>query len=58
MTILQNLLRQNRGNIPVIVYDEETKKQMAFKEEYFVKMTPELVNLLEKQFDSQNIIIK
>ncbi len=55
---LQKLLKDYHGQTPVIIYDKETKKQHAFKKEYFVNINEELLALLKKMFGNQNVRLK
>lgn len=55
---LQEVLKQFHGNTPVIIYDMETKEQRAFKENYFVNIQSELIEILEKMFKKDNILLR
>lgn len=58
LTALQSLLQQNSGDTPVIIYDEETKEQKAFKKEFHVHLNSKLNTQLNKMFGNKNIVIK
>ena len=55
---LQELLLQNRGQTPVILYDQETKKQKPFKQNYNVKVNVQILEQLNKMFGEKNIVLK
>lgn len=55
---LQELLHQNNGQTPVVIYDQETKKQKAFKQNYYANTTPQLMEDLKKMFGNNNIVLK
>lgn len=55
---LQLLLKKYHGNIPVVLYDQKTKEQKAFKKEFYVKKHSELFESLEKMFGSDNFVLK
>ncbi len=55
---LQKLLKQYHGSIPVVIYDEETKEQKAFKKEYHVSNHPKLFELLKQMFGQENYLLK
>lgn len=55
---LQKLLRQYHGSTPVVIYDQETKEQKAFKKEYYAKNNSKLLEILYKMFGKENIVIK
>ena len=55
---LQKVLKQYHGNIPVIIYDQKTKKQHPFKKEFHAAEHPELFEILEKMFGKENIVLK
>ncbi|MEY8291225.1 DNA polymerase III subunit alpha [Carnobacteriaceae bacterium 52-44] len=55
---LQELLHQNNGQTPVVIYDQETKKQKAFKQNYYANTTPKLMEDLKKMFGNNNIVLK
>jgi len=55
---LQKVLKQYHGNIPVIIYDQKTKEQKAFKKEYHVSKEKELQNRLQKMFGHENFVLK
>lgn len=58
LNALQMLLKQYHGNIPVVIYDEETKEQKAFKKNYYVSDNPNLMQLLEQMFGEDNFLLK
>lgn len=55
---LQKVLKQYPGPVPVVIYDEETKQQKAFKKEYFVTINEFLMETLKKMFGNDNIMSK
>lgn len=55
---LQKVLNQYHGTIPVIIFDQETKEQKAFKKEYFASDHPKLLEILEKMFGNDNLVLK
>ena len=58
MNALQELLLQNRGQTPVVLYDQETKEQKAFKQNYYVEINDQMLEQLNKMFGKQNIVLK
>lgn len=55
---LQELLLQNRGQTPVILYDQEMKEQKPFKQNYNVKVNAQILEQLNKMFGEKNIVLK
>ena len=55
---LLEVLRVHHGATPVIIYDEKTKQQKAFKEKYYINMTDNLSEILEKMFGKDNFMLK
>jgi DNA polymerase-3 subunit alpha len=55
---LQALLKEHHGKTPVIVYDESSQKQMAFKKEFFADVHSELLQKLRNMFENDDIVIK
>lgn len=55
---LQEFLHQNTGDTPVVIYDQETKKQKAFKENYYVNANAQMLESLKKMFGNDNIVLK
>lgn len=55
---LQKVLKQYHGNIPVVIYDQETKEQKAFKKEYHVSEQEALRQRLKKMFGNENFVLK
>ncbi len=55
---LQQLIKEHKGNVPVIIYDQETKEQKAFKKEFHVNVHQDLMELLKKMFGNNNIVLK
>jgi DNA polymerase-3 subunit alpha len=55
---LQKVLNQYHGNVPVIIFDQETKEQKAFKKEYYASKHPKLLEILEKMFGNDNFVLK
>lgn len=55
---LQKVLNQYHGTIPVIIFDQETQKQMPFKKEYYASDHPKLLEILEKMFGNDNFVLK
>ncbi len=55
---LQRVLKSHRGSTPVIIYDEKTQQQVAFKQGYFVTINEKLIQTLEKMFGTRNIMLK
>lgn len=55
---LQIFLKDYHGTTPVVIYDEKTKQQHAFKKEFFIDPQSETLKKLEKMFGSQNIVLK
>ncbi|HIZ71679.1 MAG TPA: DNA polymerase III subunit alpha [Candidatus Atopostipes pullistercoris] len=58
LNALQELLLQNRGQTPVVLYDQETKEQKAFKQNYYVEINDQMLEQLNKMFGKQNIVLK
>ena len=58
LNALQEILLQNKGQVPVILYDQETKEQKAFKQDYYAKLNNTLLEQLNKMFGEENIVIK
>ncbi|HLR92412.1 MAG TPA: DNA polymerase III subunit alpha [Atopostipes sp.] len=58
LAALQKLLRQFHGSTPVVIYDQETKEQKAFKKQYHTNLGPKLLEALHKMFGKENIRIK
>lgn len=57
LTALQKILKDYPGETPVVLYDQKTKKQNAFKKEFFVKPQSELLMKLSKMFGEQNVVL-
>lgn len=55
---LQHVLKANHGTTPVIIYDEMTQQQKAFKQGYYVNITQELLQTLDKMFGNDNFMLK
>ena len=55
---LQEILKEHHGNIPVVIFDQETKKQKAFKREFYACSDEKLIKMLEKMFGNKNIVLK
>lgn len=55
---LQKVLNQYHGTIPVIIFDQETNEQKAFKEEFYASEQPKLLEILEKMFGNDNFVLK
>ena len=55
---LLEVLKVHHGTTPVIIYDEKTQQQKAFKEKYFINMTDKLSEILEKMFGHDNFMLK
>lgn len=55
---LQKFLKDYHGTTAVIIYDEETRKQHAFKKEFYIDPQPETLSKLNKMFGSQNVVLK
>lgn len=55
---LQRVLKAHHGTTPVIIYDEKTKQQKAFKQNYFVRINEKLLQTLEKMFGNDNFMVK
>lgn len=55
---LQRVLKTHHGTTPVIIYDEKTQQQKAFKQGYFVKISEKLLQTLEKMFGNGNFMLK
>ena len=55
---LQSVLRAHHGNTPVIIYDEKTQQQKAFKQEYYVNISEKLLQTLENMFGNGNFMLK
>lgn len=58
LNALQELLLQNRGQTPVVLYDQETKEQKAFKQNYYVEINDQMLEQLNRMFGKQNIVLK
>lgn len=58
LNALQTLIKQYHGDIPVVIYDEETKEQKVFKKEFNVNNNPNLMKVLVQMFDEENILLK
>lgn len=55
---LQEVLKQHRGNTPVVLYDEKTKEQKPFKKKYHVRINEQLVVSLKRMFGDNNIVLR
>lgn len=55
---LNQLLKEHRGTIPVILYYEKTKKKLVLNEINWVDGTQNLKNALEKVMGAGNIVIQ
>lgn len=55
---LQKVLKQYHGNIPVVIYDQKTKEQKAFKKDFYASNHPKLLEILKKMFGNDNIVLK
>ena len=55
---LQRVLKAHHGNTPVIIYDEKTQQQKAFKKGYFVNVSEKLLQTLGKMFGNDNFMLK
>ena len=55
---LQEILKEHHGNIPVVIFDQETKEQKAFKREFYARSDEKLIKILEKMFGNENIVLK
>lgn len=58
LNALQVFLKDYHGTTPVVIYDEKTKQQHAFRKEFFIDPQLETLNKLKKMFGSDNIVLK
>ena len=55
---LQEILKENRGNVPVVIFDQETKEQKPFKKEFYARIDEDLIKMLGKMFGNENVVLK
>ena len=55
---LQEILKENRGNVPVVIFDQETKKQKPFKKEFHARIDENLLEMLKIMFGNENVVLK
>ncbi|HAQ08207.1 MAG TPA: DNA polymerase III subunit alpha [Bacillus bacterium] len=58
MNILKALLKKNKGNVPVIVYDAATEKSILLPNEYMVKTSETTIDELKKVLGENNVVLK
>ncbi len=52
---LKQLLQRFPGNIPVIIYDEESNKKMLVPKEYYVNATSAFLDLMDEMLGRENV---
>ncbi len=55
---LYRILGKFKGNQPVILYDETTKKSVRLVAEHWVTLSPELIEQVKEAFGSDNVVVK
>jgi DNA polymerase-3 subunit alpha len=55
---INQLLRENKGNIPVVLHYEERRKTLRLGDEYRVKPEPYFMEKLRNILGSKNVVLK